>query len=171
MEEYGHIPFLRWKCPWGGLFLCWCGRSWSSTAHSPRREPSPYGEGQVLLPQTTQVVWRTWLKRLSSSALDHGLEGTALGEPLLAGSCEGEDKEQPARQGTGLFFKKPNSFHLKPVRKAESSGSICGLHPVIVSGVKNTMVLSLWSHHPWYDIGQVCNSPNIFRVTFREHCS
>jgi len=46
----------------------------------------------------------TWLKNLSSSALHHGLEGTALEEPLLAGCYDGEDKGQPASQGRGLFF-------------------------------------------------------------------
>lgn len=163
--------FCFWPC--GDLSSCWHGCFWASTAHLPCRKPCLHGEGQALLSREWVELtdWRTWLKNLSSSSLHHGLEGTALGEPLLAGSCEGDNKEQPARQGRGLFIKKPNSFNLKRLRKAESSGNICGLHPVIVSGMKCNMVLSLCSHYPWYDIGQVCNSQNSFRVTFTESCN
>lgn len=125
-----------------------------STALSSCTKTSAHAGGLVVLSHDRAELtdWRTWLKHLSS-VLHHGTEGTAVGECLLAGSCEGQDKAQPARQGRSLFFKSPNSFHLKPLRKAESNGSICGLHPVMVLGIKYTNVLSLWSHHPWCDIG------------------
>lgn len=132
VEEYGHIPFLRWKFPWGGVSLFMvAGALLVQHSSLTLQGPIPIQRRTGSSPTNES----SWLKLLSSSAPHHGLEATALGEPLLAGSCEGEDKEQPARQGR--FFKKPNSFHLKPVRKAESSGNICGLRPIIVSGMKN----------------------------------